>query len=629
MRKYTLPYNATPSTLYPQTPHSASSSSTRLRSASTSASTPNTELPARQRTKRHTYHELQQLPQPPNIATPPNPWTRDRVASLPQIHTQPPQSTSTIPPLSIRPRRLEPIDPRPILRTLNDLLDPATQRIPEFLDVDHLVALYERDVMERDQREMIKIRARLDRVRNRTVDSNITVFGSSLRETTMYASIVTVLAGYEHDIPIVVFRCVKELCRTGVSPTDRKPDRDRLLTLISTFDAEPQFGSKTTFNVPHDLPEVYGLLTTFLFALPEPIISPEMFEAIWIWCIVPSLRSTDFMEDGHVRRYEASDTGVRICQLLLRLLPIPNFSLIVYFMGFFQRLPNLVTEDVGRAMLAGTCDKDAMDGRAERTPTMLKWFVERWDVILNALFEDPATASRIVRGPTLKIRVEARDEAKDDDDDASSVSSAGGLGERLRDLTQELAQDAQRETKLRNRRAVLHQASENTSPLSSSSGKPDVYVDADADVDSGYSSNLESPTSIIGIGEHESILQAAPPSPPAQEDPDHVMSLAQAMRRISLLERELERSDHAVEEAISKTFQAQSQVKELEVRLRAYEVPKLELRLDERRAADDWNAVLHSDMEALKGQLAEVTREKERMGRVVEDMKRVLKVNGL
>jgi hypothetical protein len=226
----------------------------------------------------------------------------------------------------------------------------------------------------------------------------------------MFASNSTVLGGYEHDLPIVVFRCVQELCRHGSHlfifpslvlkfalagfnpPRQPKPDRDRLLALIGGFDSEPLFGATMVLNCPYELREVYALLTTYLFALPEPVLSSEMFEAIWAWCVLPSLRRTDFLEDDtRVGRQAPTDAGTRIAQLLLRLLPLPNFSLLVYMMGFFQRLPHMVTEDVGRAVFAGGGAKqaNASDGRAERAETMLRWFLDRWEAIFEELFSSP------------------------------------------------------------------------------------------------------------------------------------------------------------------------------------------------------------------------------------------------
>ncbi|KAF7309948.1 Rho-GAP domain-containing protein [Mycena indigotica] len=533
----------------------------------------------------------------------PNPW--DRAVSTPS------EAQS-------RPRRLENADPRPLLRSLNRLLDSSTQRIPDFLDVDHLIALYERDIMEREDRDMLKAKARRERARDRSSSSNLTVFGSSLRETTLYASTITVLSGFEHDIPIIVFRCVKELCRHGCVPHKRAPDRHRLLALITAFDAEPQFGCKTAFKTPSEIPEVYGLLTTYLFALPEPLISSDIFEALWTWCIMPSLRNTDLKKVGHRRTFEPTDSSIRICQILLRLLSIPSFSLVVYLMGLFQRLPNLISDDIGRAVLAGAGSKadPASDGRGERVSTMLQWLVDRWDVIVKALFDGPDTSSvsRLSRAPTKK-----NDNIEDDDNesDVSSASSCSALEQRLQDFTRELAEEAQRELKRRNRQATMTQTLPAESKRSSK-----ITQDNDSGYDSSEDTNLH-------------VHEAAPPSPPQCND-DQELTHPQALRRISLLERELERSDHAVEEAITKTFQAQSQIKELEARLRVYEgrgqqqnsVPRLELRLDDKRATEDWHAILHSDTDTLKRQLAETQKERDKAVGLVQEMKELIQAHG-
>ncbi|KAJ7880055.1 hypothetical protein B0H14DRAFT_3434797 [Mycena olivaceomarginata] len=642
-----------PYTPLPKAPRGrAASNAMRLRSASVSL-VPEQITPTDKASKRHTYHALQ-------LAGTVNAW--NRVVSLPSPHEaaargralQSTRSTvsrnqTPIPPADssplLHPRRLQNSNPKTLLRTLNTLLDPKSQRIPDFLDVDHLMALHERDLMDRDQRDAIKLKARSDRTNNSVVCSGLTVFGSSLREAAMFASNSTVLGGYEHDLPIVVFRCVQELCRHGFNPPRQpKPDRDRLLALIGGFDSEPLFGATMVLNCPYELREVYALLTTYLFALPEPVLSSEMFEAIWAWCVLPSLRRTDFLEDDtRVGRQAPTDAGTRIAQLLLRLLPLPNFSLLVYMMGFFQRLPHMVTEDVGRAVFAGGGAKqaNASDGRAERAETMLRWFLDRWEAIFEELFSSPlefqqsecivtpgrswtpvespldaprtgtdaeftprirqvgSGESQPSRVPLMRLPSDGLfEKAIDTQSDASSISSSVALGERLLDVTLEFAEDAHRDEQRWNSHAGLSQPRE---------GVPDNVSD-----DSGYMSPED---------------QDAPPSPYPPEESE--MSHIQALRRISLLERELERSDVAVAEAISETFKAREQVKDLEVKLRAYEKrpPALELNLD-RRVTDDWRAVLQADTEALKRQLAEAQGERDAALQVVEEIKRLMMSRG-
>ncbi|KAJ7252597.1 hypothetical protein C8J57DRAFT_1722826 [Mycena rebaudengoi] len=638
-----------PYTTLPRAPNSKSRT-THSRSASASFAPEN---PSRAASKRHTYHALQALP-PASPAT-----SRNRFASLPsgqeafargrplhpsiktlqnKIHTAHLDQGPNQPPPS-HPRRLKNSDPRALLRRLNALLDPKSQRIPDFLDVDHLMALHERDLMDREQRDAIKVQARLDRLQGSRVTNGQTVFGTSLREATMHASNETVLGGYGHDVPIVVFRCVQELCRhASHNPIPQGPsdlDRARLLALVSDFDSEPYFGSKTHLNCPSELREIYALLTTYLFALPEPILSSEMFEAAWAWCVLPSLRSTDFLEnDNRSRRHVPPDAGIHIAQLLLQLLPLPNFSLLVYMMGFFQRLPHMGTEDVARAVFVGNATQ-AIDGRAERASMMMRWFLDHWDAIFRALFplrpqvnvtipadhtrksrtpshgspgdflgnspalSDAGATPRIVHvdppngnHPLVRLPSDGLFEtALGMESDRSSISSSVALGERLLDVTAEFALDARLDENRWD-----HVASDNAS------------------VDSGYQSPEE---------EHHPELPS--PHPPEEH--------SQVVRRISALERELERSDVAVSEAISETFKARERVAELEDRLRGYEKeaakrpPVLELELD-KRAIDDWHAVVQSDTEALKVQLAVVTKERDEALQIVEDIRKAMRTRG-
>ncbi|KAJ7180830.1 hypothetical protein C8R46DRAFT_1211134 [Mycena filopes] len=568
-RRSSLP-PADPYTPIPKAPRGRATSSAHRelaahsRSVSTS-SVPEHLIPKDKASKRHTYHALQSptsLVWNRAVSLPSTEEPYARASRLPTrlraLAHQAPESLSDTPPLG-HPRRLNNSDPRTLLRALNTLLDPKSQRIPDYLDVDHLMALHERDVMERDQRDTIKLKARTDR----TNDGVVCLWFLFTRSYN-YSDVFKNYVGTAF----------------GTTPTE----------------------------LPQELREVYALLTTYLFALPEPILSSEMFEAIWAWCVLPSLRRTDFLEeDNRFRCHVPTDAGIPIAQILLRLLPLPNFSLFVYMLGFFQRLPHMVTEDVGRAVFAGRSPKppNNTDGRAERAETMLRWFLDRWDGIFKDLFpsfehQQTVDAWSSTSSSVTPIASRASEDAEqglfesaiDTQSDASSVSSSCALGERLLDVTLEDAQ--------------LHKKNWDHYSF------PDNASD-----DSGYQSPEQ---------DHD-----APPSPQPPEERE--MSHMQALRRISLLERELERSDFAVAEAISETFKAREQVKELEVKLRSYEKdagrrpPVLELKLDQ-RAADDWHAVLQADTEALKLQLAKAHKERDAALQLVDDIKRLMGSGG-
>jgi hypothetical protein len=144
------------------------------------------------------------------------------------------------------------------------------------------------------------------------------VFSVKLREVSIYASSAAILGGYEDDLPIVVFACIEELYRTGLwlrfthpVPTNHSslthsgiyqknlfralPCCARLLHLIDAFDSQPHFGVHTPLHT-ESMPDICALLSTYLSSLPEPVLSSALFEAVWAWCVWPSLEREEKVE---------------------------------------------------------------------------------------------------------------------------------------------------------------------------------------------------------------------------------------------------------------------------------------------------------------------------------------------
>ncbi|KAF4615756.1 hypothetical protein D9613_012427 [Agrocybe pediades] len=164
------------------------------------------------------------------------------------------------------------------------------------------------------------------------------------------------------------------------------------------------FGSNTSLHL-ESTPDICALLTTYLSSLPEPIMDQKVFEAIWDLCGVEEDEDDeddsddeDFVDDGggggghamdrkpdssfrlsqrsrrrtktstsplHRQSASASSSSAHIpiplartyttpaesaqitlAQLLLHLLPSPNFSLILYLLAFFSQVA-LVREENG------------------------------------------------------------------------------------------------------------------------------------------------------------------------------------------------------------------------------------------------------------------------------------------
>jgi hypothetical protein len=235
------------------------------------------------------------------------------------------------------------------------------------------------------------------------------------------------------------------------------PNRPRLHELISIFDSEEQppgsiirsrqssssslegFGAATSLHL-ESTPDICALLTSYLSALPEPVLPSTLFEAIWNLCEVDTQPHTVLPEPQRApitspdpsapvrlssiplaRSYtpECEANYILIAQLLLHLLPSPDFFLLVYLLSFFSQVA-LVREENG----VGIADLSKMFGarvfghgngdtsstkssstsdlqspsksrkakgkekeRNGRGEVMMAWFLRRWGPLYETLFE--------------------------------------------------------------------------------------------------------------------------------------------------------------------------------------------------------------------------------------------------
>ncbi|KAJ3748333.1 hypothetical protein DFH05DRAFT_1539706 [Lentinula detonsa] len=255
------------------------------------------------------------------------------------------------------PRHFSKRDPKQILHDLKLLIGAGEAgNILEFLPLDVMSAIHERELMEGAARFQ---RAKSTKKKTVACDVDVLsseplgVFGFPLRQIALYASTKAVLGGFEHNLPIVVFACVEELYRSGIStpsnptptspspikftqrthtsspPDFTKPAQPRFQALFAIFDSSShKFGLHASLK-DEASDDVYELLTTFLSRLPEPVLAPLEFlqglrDAFWTWCVKPP-------GGGPTSQF---GTRIRIAQMLLGLLPTPNLSLLVYLMAF-------------------------------------------------------------------------------------------------------------------------------------------------------------------------------------------------------------------------------------------------------------------------------------------------------
>ncbi|KAJ3846420.1 hypothetical protein EV368DRAFT_89067 [Lentinula lateritia] len=164
----------------------------------------------------------------------------------------------------------------------------------------------------------------------------------SFVSNTLYPSTKAVLGVFEHNLPIVVFPCIEELYRSGIStlsnPTPTSPSTNKFVrrTLSSFPPDAAEYIQPHKFGLNASLKDkgsddIYALLTLFLSRLPEPVLAPTdvlpgLRNAFWVWCV--KLQS---VVGGLAAK---TTTWIRIAQMLLGLLPTANLSLFVYLMAF-------------------------------------------------------------------------------------------------------------------------------------------------------------------------------------------------------------------------------------------------------------------------------------------------------
>ncbi|KAJ8094083.1 hypothetical protein PM082_023291 [Marasmius tenuissimus] len=292
---------------------------------------------------------------------------------------------------SPRPRRFIKQEPLIVIQHLRNLLAQDGLEWSEYLQIDDLIALHEREIMEgahRPKHHQNKL----------AEDDTLSVFGTPLRQTSLFASTKAIFGGYEHDLPILVFSCVEELHRQGISTTSSFPNLSarshHLEQLVRAFNcASTRFGLDAALSNQR-LEDVYCLLATYLAQLPEPVFAPSeiargLENALLVWCIEPQ-SGTRIL----------NPIRIKIAQLLLRLLPSPHLSLFVYLMAFLSQIASKAEDEETRIETLGRTFGRWMfgggggGGGESRATTMMMWFLLNWSAVINGFFDDlPALSS--------------------------------------------------------------------------------------------------------------------------------------------------------------------------------------------------------------------------------------------
>ncbi|GAA5949689.1 hypothetical protein JCM3765_002756 [Sporobolomyces pararoseus] len=243
------------------------------------------------------------------------------------------------------------------------------------------------------------------------------VFGQKLSQVAEYGFVTSMIAGQRHDLPGVCFSSVEEIYRRGQGSKvpgllQLAGEPGRVARLVQIFDAGPDYGEHHDLSV-ESIHNVCSLLKKYLHDLPEPVLDERVYRLFLAGCVDST---------NSVPRRVAS------AQIILRLLPSANFSLLVYLVAFLSQIPlfpanplslNVVSQLFGTSVMSPRKNRNSASSSSSTKKTRgqmiitgptdlvddqdgkkanqaLEWLLTNWSAVADGLLE-----------PDFDIEVEA------------------------------------------------------------------------------------------------------------------------------------------------------------------------------------------------------------------------------
>ncbi|GAA6046580.1 hypothetical protein JCM3770_006220 [Rhodotorula araucariae] len=256
------------------------------------------------------------------------------------------------------------------------------------------------------------------------------VFGAPLSQVADYGFVTSMIAGQRHDLPGVVFSTVEEIYRRGQGTKvpglmQLQGEPGRVQKLVHIYDTAPDYGEHHDLSI-ESIHNVTSLLKRYLCDLPEPVLDERLWRLFLVACVdsTKSLRAR-----------------IACAQIILRLLPTANFSLLVYMVAFLSQMPlfpeNRLTLDQvsglfgsslmsprsaaqqkkpvkGEMVITGPTETvDSVGEVVKKGQNALCWLLSHWSSVADGLLEpdfdiDPATVVDTpppTPPPTLNVEV--------------------------------------------------------------------------------------------------------------------------------------------------------------------------------------------------------------------------------
>ncbi|GAA5972690.1 hypothetical protein JCM11641_002975 [Rhodosporidiobolus odoratus] len=239
------------------------------------------------------------------------------------------------------------------------------------------------------------------------------VFGTPLSKVAEYGFVTSMIAGQRHDLPGVCFSSVEEIYRRGQGSKvpglmQLHGEPGRIAKLIQIYDSPPDYGEHHDLSI-ESIHNATSLLKRYLRDLPEPVLDQRLWRLYLAAC---------------VESKNSQKSRIACAQIILRLLPTPKFSLLVYLVAFLSQMPlfpenKLSLEAVssifgssvmaprptmeqkkpgkGEMIITGPTESfEAIGQTNKKGQEALLWLLEHWSSIANGLLEpdfdvDPTT----------------------------------------------------------------------------------------------------------------------------------------------------------------------------------------------------------------------------------------------
>jgi hypothetical protein len=179
------------------------------------------------------------------------------------------------------------------------------------------------------------------------------------------------------------------------APSSKRPT-PALELLIKYFNSPPTYGDDDDgFFILRQAPvtDLCALLTRYISSLPRPILDRTLFKAFWEFCILPPAASPTRTT------LNQEESQIASAQILLRLLPKINFSLLIYLLAFLAQIPLFPANGLsygdlakifGPSMISPSRGQGGRVGAEEdmMSQSIMLWLLVHWDTISDGLFFD-------------------------------------------------------------------------------------------------------------------------------------------------------------------------------------------------------------------------------------------------